>query len=134
MKKERIISLLVIFTITIVAVILVIFRNNEINLDIKSIIISIVISVVLVFYLSGQMRNIRERKHGIPTEDEMSKRQKEIAGNKAFHSSLWIWFGLFYLKMYIENTSTLLGIGILASALLYGIYLWTIKLKGTRDE
>ncbi|MDX2415479.1 MAG: hypothetical protein QNK33_09845 [Bacteroidales bacterium] len=134
MKKERIISLLIIAIITIIAVILVIFRNNEINLDIKSIIISIAISVVLVFYLSGQMRDIRERKHGIPTEDEMSKRQKEIAGNKAFKNSLWIWLGLFYLKSYIENTSTLLGIGILSSALLYGIYLWILKYKGTRDE
>ncbi len=134
MKKERIVSLLVIFSITLVAVILVIFMNNEMNLDIQSIIISIVISVVLVFYLTGQIRKIRERKYGIPTEDEMSNRQKEIAGNKAFHSSLWIWLGLFYLKMYIENTSTLLGIGILASVILYGIYLWTIKLKGTRDE
>jgi len=134
MRKGRLTGLLIILILTISTVLFLIIREGDITINIKILVISIAISVVLVFYLTGEIRTIRERRRGIPTEDEMSYRQKEKAGNRAFHSSLLLWLLLFIFKSYFEQVETLLGIGILGSALLYGIYLWQFKLKGTNNE
>lgn len=120
--------------LSVLVLIIMLIYKDATTFDIKTIVIGIVISVVLVFYLTGEIRTIRERRNNIPTEDEMSRRQKEMAGNRAFHASMLLWLILFIIKSYFQEIETLMGIGILGSAVLYGIYLWRFKIKGSADE
>ena len=134
MKKYLREILMGLAVISALFLIIMIMRGGPGTFNIKSIIIGIVISVVLVFYLTGEIKTIRERRQNIPVDDEMSIRQKEMAGNKAFHASMMLWLILFFIKSYFQEIETLLGIGILGSGALYGIYLWRFKTKGSGDE
>ncbi len=93
-----------------------------------------VFSILLVFYLTNEIKKRREAKLNIPEEDEMSKRHKMMAGNKAFHASLILWLVIFFLNDIIDKNERIIGIGVLGSGLIYGVYLWYYRLKGTRDE
>lgn len=103
-------------------------------LNLKTILIGALISITLVFYLTNEIRKRREIRLNIPVEDEMSRKQKLAAGNKAFHTSMFLWLIIFALNSQFDKNETMLGIGIMGSALVYGIYLWIFKLKGTPDE
>lgn len=131
LKKE--IRLLFLF-ISIFIVLFFLMSDEQIALRLKSIVITILITVLLVFYILNEIRKRRDRKLDIPVEDEMSKRQKLVAGNKAFHLSMILWLIIFAINSQFDTNETMLGIGILGSALIYGVYLWIYKLKGTSDE
>ena len=103
-------------------------------MNIKVIIIIAAALVILVAYLISEIRKIKGRRNNIPVEDEMSKNQKLLAGNRSFHASLFLWLALFVTKGFFEEVETIIGIGILGSAAIYGIYLWYYRIKGTGDE
>ena len=129
--KEIILAVILIVT---VAALFILISEEQMTRTIKIIISTSLISIVLVFYLLNEIRKRRERKLNIPIEDEMSRRQKIMAGNKAFHSSLILWLVIFAINSEFDNNETMLGIGILGSALIYGIYLWLFKLKDPQNE
>jgi Ca2+/Na+ antiporter len=130
-KKELLLGLVF---ITVFALLFVILSNDQMILNLKIIVIGALISIILVFYLKNEIRKRREKRMNIPVEDEMSKKQKLAAGNKAFHTSLILWIIIFVFNDLFDKNETMLGIGILGSAIIYWIYLWIFKLKGSPDE
>ena len=130
-KKELLLGLVF---ITIFAILFVILSNDQMALNLKMIVSGALTSIILVFYITNEIRKRREVRLNIPVEDEMSKKQKLAAGNKAFHTSLILWMIIFVINDVFDKNETMLGIGILGSAMIYGIYLWIFKLKGTPDE
>lgn len=103
-------------------------------MNIKIIILITAIAILLLVYTFSEMKKFWKRKNNIPVDDEMSRTQKLLAGSRSFHISLFLWLLLFIFNRYFNEVETMLGIGILGSALVYGIYLWYYKLKGTGHE
>lgn len=77
----------------------------------------IIISAVYAFL--KLIKNYKDAKEGIPVEDEMSTRILHKAGYQAFMISLYLWLGIFLFQNYFPDRETMLGTGILLSALVF---------------
>ena len=64
------------------------------------------------------LRRYKDVKSGFPAEDEMSTRIKYKAGYYAFMASLYMWLFIFLFKDLFSDVETMLGGGILMSAVL----------------
>ena len=64
---------------------------------------------------------------GFPEEDELSMLLKYKAGYYAFRASMFIWFFIFIFKEYFPDVETMLGGGILLSALSSFIIMFVLK-------
>lgn len=71
---------------------------------------------------------------GVPDEDEFTKLAKVYAGNRAFLYSMYLWLLIFIFNSSFPKAETMLGIGILGSALIYGISLWFFNTTGEFNE
>jgi hypothetical protein len=71
-----------------------------------------------------KQRNIET---GAPAEDEFTKLAKVHAGNQAFLYSMYLWLLIFVFNDSFTKNETMIGIGILGSALIYGISLWYFR-------
>ena len=67
---------------------------------------------------------------GVPREDEFTKLARVYAGNQAFLYSMYLWLLIFVFNSSFTKNETMLGIGILGSALIYGISLWYFQRTG----
>lgn len=76
----------------------------------------IVIFGVIAIYLA--FKKFREKKAGLTIEDELSMQLKYKAGYYAFISSMYMWLFIFLLKDKFPDTESMLGGGILLSALI----------------
>lgn len=99
------------------------------------------IGIALVTVLLGAytfVRQIITRKRdlrdGVPAEDEFTKRTKLYAGNRAFFFSMYLWFLIYLFHSSFTNQEEMLGLGIMGSALIYGISLWYYKTSGDFNE
>ena len=95
----------------------------------------IIVAVVtlLIGIAAFAIRIINKRKAvltGAPAEDEFTKKAKLYAGNQAFHYSMYLWLLIFLFNSSFSKNETMLGIGILGSALIYGISLWYFRTTG----
>ncbi len=72
----------------------------------------------------------RDLKDGVPSEDEFTKQAKLYAGSRAFLYSLYLWFFIFIFNSSFTDPEEMLGLGILGSALIYGVSLWYYKRYG----
>ena len=64
------------------------------------------------------LKRHKDFESGIPVEDEMSTRIKYKAGYHAFMVSLYMWLFIFLFKDLFPDAETMLGGGILLSALI----------------
>ena len=93
--------------------------------------IAILILIIGVFSFAGQMmKKNRDTKSGEPAEDEFTKMAKVHAGNHAFLYSMYLWLLIFVFNSSFIKNETMLGIGILGSAFIYGVSLWYFKISG----
>lgn len=81
----------------------------------------------LIVFLIKEIKRRRDIAKSIVVEDELTIKLKAYAGNKAFQISMILWIIIFVLQDLFADTKTLLGLGILGSALIYGICLWYFK-------
>ena len=87
-----------------------------------------------VIFLWNRMKRAANRKAGFPPEDEFSRKLKNRASHAAFHLSFFLWMAIFLFQDQFDKSETMLGVGILSMAGLYGISLVVIKNRGIDDE
>ncbi len=97
--------------------------------------------IALLIFIVGVITFIRQiinRKRvletGEPAEDEFTKLVSVYAGNQAFLYSMYLWLIIFIFNSSFTKNETMLGIGILGSASIYGISLWYFKSVGVKNE
>jgi ABC-type uncharacterized transport system permease subunit len=88
----------------------------------------------IVTFIWQNINKKRDIKAGAPSEDEFTKLAKVYAGNRAFLYSMYLWLLIFIFNSSFTKNETMLGIGILGSALIYGISLWYFKTTGEFNE
>ena len=71
-----------------------------------------------IYAFVTHMRRYKDVKSGYPAEDEMSTRIKYKAGYYAFMASLYMWLLIFMFNGFFPDVETMLGGGILTSAVL----------------
>lgn len=81
-------------------------------------IIFIFIIVFGVIALVSALKKDKDEKEGIPIEDELSNQIKYKAGYYAYLASLYMWLFIFLFKDKFPDLETLLGGGILLSAII----------------
>ena len=80
----------------------------------------LIIGVAVIAGLN-MIKKDKEKKEGIPVDDELSTKIKYKAGYKAYMASMYMWLFIFFFKSYFPNTESMLGGGILLSALIFFI-------------
>ena len=85
------------------------------GLDLIIFILIIVIGAI-AFYRA--LQKDKEEKEGLPTEDELSTQIKYKSGYYADLASMYMWLFIFLMKDHFPDTETMLGGGILLSALI----------------
>ena len=75
----------------------------------------IMISGIYAFFT--HMRRYKDAEKGFPPEDELSKQIKHKAGYYAFFFSMYIWLFIFLFQRLFPDVESLLGSGILLSAI-----------------
>jgi len=94
------------------------------GLDLIIFILIIVIGGIALF---SAFKKDKEEKEGLATEDELSTQLKYKAGYYAYLASMYMWLFIFLLKDKFPDTETMLGGGILLSALLAFISKMVVK-------
>ena len=106
---------------------LIIIESPSVLMVVIAIFILLIGTVTFIRQMLNKKRNIES---GAPAEDEFTQLAKVYAGNQAFLYSLYLWLLIFVFNSSFSKNETMLGIGILGSALIYGISLWYFKTTG----
>ena len=69
-----------------------------------------------VYAFVKHMKRYKDEEQGFPPEDELSTQIKYKAGYHAFIFSMYIWLFIFLLSRHFPDVETMLGSGILLSA------------------
>ncbi len=94
-----------------------------------------VILLVVLFALFIGYKRWTSEKRGEPSEDELSKKVLQKTAAISYYVSLYFWVFLLWLKERIQfDTDELLGTGILAMALIFGISWLIIHFKGLAND
>lgn len=88
----------------------------------------------VITFIRQVINKKRDRGTGEPAEDEFTKIVSVYAGNQAFLYSMYLWLLIFIFNSSFTKNETMLGIGILGSALIYGVSLWYFKSSGVKNE
>jgi hypothetical protein len=107
------------------------FRSFSILPTVIAFLIFITGGITFIRQIIKKKRNLET---GEPAEDEFSILASVYAGNQAFLYSLYLWLLIFVFNDSFTKNETMLGIGILGSALIYGISLWYFKTSGDLNE
>jgi len=75
------------------------------------------------------LKRDKEEKEGLPAEDELSNLIKYKAGYLAYMTSMYMWLFIFIFKDKFPNVESMLGGGILLSALIFFITKVSVKKK-----
>jgi len=89
--------------------------------DGKMIFIVLLTVAILVFPITRSIKQAKERKAGIPLEDERTLLIRLKAGAQAFQYSMILWLIIFALNAMFLDRRQMLGMGILGSTALYGL-------------
>lgn len=67
----------------------------------------------------GALKKDKEERQGLPAEDELSNQIKFKSGYYAYTTSMYIWLFIFIVKDKFPDIETMLGSGIILSALIF---------------
>ena len=94
-----------------------------------------VILVVVGFAFCLGLKRVGSLKRGEPAEDELSRRILQKTAAISYYISLYMWVFMIYLKDRVTmDTEQLLGTGILAMAVTFGVVWLVISRRGIRNE
>ncbi|HNU77365.1 MAG: hypothetical protein QM301_00045 [Bacteroidota bacterium] len=94
-----------------------------------------VVLVVVGFAFFLVLKIAGSYKRGEPAEDELSKKVLQKTAAVSYYVSLYIWVFLIYLNDRITmDTEQLLGTGILAMAVTFGVLWLIVNQRGIRNE
>jgi hypothetical protein len=92
----------------------------------------VILFIVSIFFTVKRMKN---RKQGLPEEDELSKRIVNKAGAKSFYVSLFLWLALLYVHNHSTvDTEVLFGYGIIGMAFIFITLTIVFNIRGIKDE
>ncbi len=93
------------------------------------------VGLIVIFSLVRVVKNLKDEKKGLTTEDELSQKIKLRAGANAFTASFYLWtmILLFTTDSAIEN-EILLGIGIVGMGLIFVGFWFYHNNKGIESE
>ena len=94
--------------------------------------IFILIVVLGTIAFINALKRYKEEKEGLPAEDEFSNLIKYKAGYLAYMTSMYMWLFIFIFKDKFPNVESMLGGGILLSALIF--FITKIKVKKKFNE
>lgn len=94
------------------------------GLDLFIFLLIVIIGAIALF---RALKKDKEEKEGIPADDELSLQLKYKAGYHAYLASMYMWLFIFLLKDNFPNIETMLGGGILLSALILFISRMIVK-------
>ncbi len=94
-----------------------------------------VILTLVGFALFVGYKRLVSLKRGEPAEDELSRKVLQKTAAISYYISLYLWVFLIFLKDRVAfDTEELLGTGILAMAVIYGIVWLVLHFRGVRNE
>ncbi|MFC2064250.1 hypothetical protein ACFLXB_04040 [Chloroflexota bacterium] len=88
----------------------------------------------MVTFFSKAIARRKDLVSGVPAEDEFTQQAKLHAGNRAFHASMLLWLLIFIFQTSFSKTQEMLGVGVLGSAAIYGLFLWYFRSTGKFNE
>ncbi|NOY37127.1 MAG: hypothetical protein GXO83_06085 [Chlorobi bacterium] len=134
MKKNRKTLLIASIMITAVMIIAVIWgfialeKGTGLLKGIDLFIFILIVVIGIIAFISA-LKKDKEKKEGLPPDDELSMKIKYKSGYYAFLVSMYMWLFIFILKDKFPDTETMLGGGILLSALIFAVTKYVIKQK-----
>jgi hypothetical protein len=131
MKKTR--KALLLISILIMSVLwgfIVLEKGTDLfkGLGLDLFIFILIILLAAIAFMKAIKRD-REEKEGLPADDELSTLIKYKSGYYAYMASMYMWFFVFLLKDKFPDTETMLGGGILLSALISCMAKYVVKNK-----
>ena len=97
----------------------------------KIIVIFIISIIILGLYIWNVVMKKSAIKNGQNPEDEFIKLAKIHAGATSFQYSMVLWWFIFIMHDTFDSRETMLGVGILGSAAIYGLVYWYYKVTST---
>jgi len=127
MKKNRIALLIASIILMVVIWGYISFENSIQSFNGLQFLIIILIVVFGIIAIIRELKKYQEKKNGLVSEDELSTKMKYKAGYKAYMTSMYMWLFIFLLKDKFPDTESMLGGGILLSALIFFITKVVVK-------
>ena len=94
-----------------------------------------VILVVVGYAIYFGYKRLTSAKRGEPAEDELSKKVVQKAAALSYFISLYVWVFMIWLKDRVSlDTEEVLGSGILAMAVIFGISWVVVNFRGIRND
>jgi peptidoglycan/LPS O-acetylase OafA/YrhL len=127
MQKSKV-TLAITSTLTLLIIIglIIVSKGSNLFAGLNLVIFILIVGIGLIAFVREFKKN-REIKAGFPADDELSKRIKYKAGYHTYMASMYMWLFIFLLRDKFPDTETMLGGGILISALLSFIISFYIK-------
>ncbi|RLD26320.1 MAG: hypothetical protein DRI75_11950 [Bacteroidetes bacterium] len=116
MKTKRVLIILVGLTLTFTVGILAYSQMEEIQP--KMLLIYGLIGIVAIISILSAIKKMKEEKEGQPIYDELTTQIKHKAGHDAYIASMYMWLFIFLFRDLFPDTETMVGGGILLSALI----------------
>jgi hypothetical protein len=96
------------------------------------------VGIISIFFLLGiyiSYKRIKQKKAGMPEEDEMSRKIAQKAAATSFYISLFLWLGLIYLlDRILLDIRLLFGYGMIGMALIFVFSWFFYSFKGVIHE
>lgn len=94
-----------------------------------------IIALILVFAIYVGVKRLSNAKRGEPTEDELSKKVLQKTAAWSYYISLYMWVIMIYIKDRVTmDTEEVLGTGILAMAVCFGVCWLIFNFRGLKNE
>lgn len=94
-----------------------------------------IIALILLFAIFVGIKRFSSARRGEPTEDELSKKVIQKTAAWSYYISLYMWVAMIYIKDRVNlDTEEILGTGILAMAVSFGVCWLIFNFKGVKNE
>jgi peptidoglycan/LPS O-acetylase OafA/YrhL len=125
-KSRKTLMIVSILTMAVIWAFIVLAKGTDLfkGLDLFIFILTILIGII-AFVMA--LNNDREEKEGLPADDELSNLIKYKSGYYAYLISMYMWLFIFIMTDKLPDIETMLGGGILLSALISIIVKFVIK-------
>jgi len=88
------------------------------EIPIKIILVYLLIGVLAIISVFYAFKKMKEEKEGQPKDDEFTNQIKYKSGYYAYVASMYMWLFLFLFRSYFPDIETIVGGGVLLSALI----------------
>jgi len=127
MNKKR--TTLMFTSILIMAAIwgfIILERGTNLFKGLDLLVFSLIVILGIIAFVNA-LKKDKDEKEGLPADDELSNQIKYKSGYYAYMASMYMWLFIFLLKDNFPDTETMLGGGILLSALIAFISKMVVK-------